>query len=145
MELPLIQNFIRRVSIFRPPFTDKRRGTPSTAEVKATPTDKVDGNPLIDYERAEEEIFHHVEDFEKAAINVAHNLLHDEVETLFGDHVIHDSSTSENVEKISSTRRSRSGKKEVQQVQVSTKKEVSKKEDPAPVVYTPSNSLWYCE
>ena len=46
-----------------------------------------------DYETAEEKIFHLVENVEKKAVGVAENLLHDEVDFLFGKdhgHAIHD-------------------------------------------------------
>ncbi len=106
---------------------------------------------MADYERAEEEIFHHVEDFEKAAINVAHDMVHDEVDILFGKshgHDVHDEDArnDNSDENTSNRRRSRSDRKEVKQMQTSTKKIVEEENDSTPVnTYTPSNSLWYCE
>ncbi len=126
-----------------------RRGVQSTEEVNNSA--EIDRNPLGDYERAEKEIFNHVEDFEKAAINVAHDMVHDEVDILFGKN--HGHATSDDGDDNTSTRRrSRSDRKEVKQMQMSTKKVIEeenaseKGNDSTSVnTYTPSNSLWYCE
>jgi len=68
----------------------KERGNKKHKKVQEASTKVIRGD---DYETAEEKIFHLVENVEKKAVGVAENLLHDEVDILFGKdhgHAIHD-------------------------------------------------------
>ncbi len=75
----------------------RRRDGPTVEEVKTSspsPSVHVDvdvgAGAHDDFERAEGKFFHAVENIEKKAINVAHSLIHDEVDVLFGkDHGHH--------------------------------------------------------
>ncbi len=79
--------------------TPRKRDGPKVEEVKtsSSPSVHVDVDVDVDddFNRAEGKFFHAVENIEKKAITVAHDLIHDEVDVLFGkDHGHHEQENS---------------------------------------------------
>eukprot|EP01083_Nonionella_stella_P019366 53842_1 len=69
----------KNMKVFMPESSAKRNGFADKSTI-------TEGN-IDDFERAEENLFHAVEKIEKVAIHIAHDMVHDEVDILFGkDH-----------------------------------------------------------
>mmetsp|Transcript_22594 Transcript_22594/g.33068 ORF Transcript_22594/g.33068 Transcript_22594/m.33068 type:complete len:190 (+) Transcript_22594:72-641(+) len=66
---------------------EKTKQIKTVQQVATTPSKIMD---IDDFERAQEDIFHAVESVEKAVLDVAEKMLHDEVEILFGKDHGHD-------------------------------------------------------
>ena len=102
------------------PESAKRNGF---ADKSTIMEDKID-----DFDRAEENLFHAVEKIENIAIRIAHDMVHDEVDILFGEdhgHSLHTDCNDDNDDILSHVphhrRSSSNNKKDVCQMSTKTK------------------------